>query len=1479
MGKGFLYKIKKLKKKVLPFLVMIICCAPSMAQISVVNPKGTIVTVDSSKWQLNGANIINKNAGNIGVGNNNPLFKLDVSATVDPLRLLGLQNGTANADSLVVSQNGVIKKIAPINSFIINRPDSTTASNGLNLNGKDVRLGGPLVQSTTISNNSNPLIFATGGSPFRITGLPTGVAARDSLVTVRNGRIRKLAPISTFIRPDSTTASNGLNLNGKDVRLGGNLIQPTTINSNANALTFATGGTALNITGLPIGTAATDSLVTVQNGLVRKIAPINSFIVNRPDSTTASNGLNLNGKDVRLGGNLIQPTTINSNANALTFATGGTALNITGLPIGTAATDSLVTVQNGAIRKIAPVNSFIVNRPDSTTASNGLNLNGKDVRLGGNLTQATTIISNTNALTFATGGTALNITGLPNGTAATDSLVTVQNGLVRKIAPVNSFIVNRPDSTTASNGLNLNGKDVRLGGPLTQATTIATQGNALNITGLPTGVSATDSLITVQNGLVRKIAPINSFIVNRPDSTTASNGLNLNGKDVRLGGNLTQATTINSNANALTFATGGTALNITGLPVGTAATDSLVTVQNGLVRKIAPINSFIVNRPDSTTASNGLNLNGKDVRLGGNLIQPTTITSNANALTFATGGTALNITGLPVGVSATDSLVTVQNGLVRKIAPINSFIVNRPDSTTASNGLNLNGKDVRLGGPLTQATTIATQGNALNITGLPTGVSATDSLVTVQNGLVRKIAPINSFIVNRPDSTTASNGLNLNGKDVRLGGNLIQPTTINSNANALTFATGGTALNITGLPVGVSATDSLVTVQNGLVRKIAPINSFIVNKPDSTTASNGLNLNGKDVRLGGPLTQATTIATQGNALNITGLPIGVSATDSLVTVQNGLIRKIAPINTFIVNRPDSTTASNGLNLNGKDVRLGGPLTQATTIATQGNALNITGLPVGTAATDSLVTVQNGLIRKIAPINSFIVNRPDSTTASNGLNLNGKDVRLGGPLTQATTIATQGNALNITGLPVGIAATDSLVTVQNGAIRKIAPVNSFIVNRPDSTTASNGLNLNGKDVRLGGPLTQATTIATQGNALNITGLPTGVSATDSLVTVQNGLVRKIAPVNSFIVNRPDSTTASNGLNLNGKDVRLGGNLTQATTIATQGNALNITGLPVGVSATDSLVTVQNGLVRKIAPINSFIVNRPDSTTASNGLNLNGKDVRLGGNLTQPTTINSNANALTFATGGTALNITGLPTGVSATDSLVTVQNGLVRKIAPINSFIINRPDSTTASNGLNLNGKDVRLGGPLTQTTTIATAGNALNITGLPSGASTDSLVTINNATGQLRKIPMTNTGPAVIEILDAAGTQALTTTFANLVLGTTNIADPGYTIAAGAITVVNAGTYRITARATVRVTSNNSSGGEFRLTAGGTAIPGTLGYTYQHNANRPFGTVTIVKMINLDANTVIAIQGRRYSNNGNLVLVANGSTLLIEKVK
>jgi hypothetical protein len=727
--------------------------------------------------------------------------------------------------------------------------------------------------------------------------------------------------------------------------------------------------------------------------------------------------------------------------------------------------------------------------------------------------------------------------------------------------------------------------------------------------------------------------------------------------------------------------------------------------------------------------------------------------------------------------------------------------------------------------------TVRFQGIGTNI--IDTKILTADATGNITTRLI-------STLPSNMDSTTSNNGLTLTGKNVQLGGNLVQATTITNNANPLTIATGGTALNITGLTAG-AATDSLLTV-NAATGKINRINISTLNKVDSTTSDNGLTLTGKKVQLGGNLVQATTITNNANPL---------------------------------------------------------------TIATGGTALNITGLTAG-AATDSLLTV-NAATGKINRINISTLNKVDSTTSDNGLTLTGKKVQLGGNLVQATTItnnanpltiATGGTALNITGLTAG-STTDSLVTI-NTTTGKINRINFSSLNKVDSTTTSNGINLVGKDVRLGGNLTQATTItnntnpltiATGGTALNITGLTAGV-ATDSLLTV-NAATGKVNRINISTLNKIDSTTSDNGLTLTGKKVQLGGNLVQATTItnnanpltiATGGTALNITGLTAG-AVTDSLVTV-NTITGKINRINISTLNRVDSTTADNGLILTGKKVQFGGNLVQATTITNNANPLTIATGGAAFNITGLTAGAS-TDSLLTI-NTTTGKINRINIPNLNRVDSTTSNNGLTLTGKNVQLGGNLIQATTItnnanpltiATGGAALNITNLPSGSVADSLLVQNDVTGQLKKMNVSELQTKMAQVIDIFGTQTLTATFANLNLGLPTIVDPEFTIAGGAITVANAGIYRITYRVTANVTTNINSGGEFRLTIGGTQIPGSLGYTTHYNGNTSQGTTTVILNAPLPANSTIALQGRRYATTGTLVLTANGSSLLIEKIR
>ncbi len=88
----------------------------AISQVDVINRKGTKLNVDTSKWQYSGVNIFNKNIGNVGIGTNNPLYKLDVNATTNPLRLLGLQLGTVS-DSLLTVQNGVVKRLTPLNKI------------------------------------------------------------------------------------------------------------------------------------------------------------------------------------------------------------------------------------------------------------------------------------------------------------------------------------------------------------------------------------------------------------------------------------------------------------------------------------------------------------------------------------------------------------------------------------------------------------------------------------------------------------------------------------------------------------------------------------------------------------------------------------------------------------------------------------------------------------------------------------------------------------------------------------------------------------------------------------------------------------------------------------------------------------------------------------------------------------------------------------------------------------------------------------------------------------------------------------------------------------------------------------------------------------------------------------------------------------------------------------------------------------------
>jgi hypothetical protein len=220
-----------MKTKLITLLLFSVLSYCVSAQVSVVNKKGTITAIDSSKWTLSGANIVSKNTGNVGLGNPSPTYKLDVtgkaritdSLWANTMRATVLNSGTVNDSFLVADPvNGIFKKIAlsrvvaGIDTGLMLIPylrDADTASmltnyivsvnNGLTKNVKNIELGGALTKATTITT--------TGVNTLAIGGLQSG-ATTDSLVVTdpSTGVLKRveqrLKP--TVIKTTTTQANN-----------------------------------------------------------------------------------------------------------------------------------------------------------------------------------------------------------------------------------------------------------------------------------------------------------------------------------------------------------------------------------------------------------------------------------------------------------------------------------------------------------------------------------------------------------------------------------------------------------------------------------------------------------------------------------------------------------------------------------------------------------------------------------------------------------------------------------------------------------------------------------------------------------------------------------------------------------------------------------------------------------------------------------------------------------------------------------------------------------------------------------------------------------------------------------------------------------------------------------------------------------------------------------------------------------------------
>ena len=160
----------------------------------------------------------------------------------------------------------------------------------------------------------------------------------------------------------------------------------------------------------------------------------------------------------------------------------------------------------------------------------------------------------------------------------------------------------------------------------------------------------------------------------------------------------------------------------------------------------------------------------------------------------------------------------------------------------------------------------------------------------------------------------------------------------------------------------------------------------------------------------------------------------------------------------------------------------------------------------------------------------------------------------------------------------------------------------------------------------------------------------ISSTAAVITKSDSTLLYVTP--KQLSDSSFAKFANNGLTKNGQTLELGGTLNRVTTIETSAsNFLQITGLQSGSNTADSVMVINpsTGQLKYISASSLF-----NALSFGNGLTKTGNLVELGGTLTKPTIIATDAT--------NNLKITGLQSGTLSTDSLVvSASDGTLKRV--------------------------------------------------------------------------------------------------------------------------------------------------------------------------------------------------------------------------
>ena len=177
----------------------------------IIGPKGTKITIDSSKWTLAGNDIYNKNAGRIGIGTASPSAQLHTTSDV---RFEGIGMSTSNTKILTADAVGNITtrtisnilSSTPIANEILSQVPSQTLKGRISSGTgsvEDLTAAQATSLLNTFTSSANGLVPASGGGAntfLRADGVFATPVTSDSrtLVTLTSDVVNNAATGNTL---------------------------------------------------------------------------------------------------------------------------------------------------------------------------------------------------------------------------------------------------------------------------------------------------------------------------------------------------------------------------------------------------------------------------------------------------------------------------------------------------------------------------------------------------------------------------------------------------------------------------------------------------------------------------------------------------------------------------------------------------------------------------------------------------------------------------------------------------------------------------------------------------------------------------------------------------------------------------------------------------------------------------------------------------------------------------------------------------------------------------------------------------------------------------------------------------------------------------------------------------------------------------------------------------------------------------------